>query len=219
MTYTNWLMKAKRLATCSCDYGCPCEFNGRPTRGHCEGLEAFEIIEGYYGDVRLDGLRGAGAYRWPGAVHEGGGAYLAIIDEHATEAQREALLTILSGQDQEPTTGFAIYASTIEKDLGVVFAPVEFDWDLDARVGRFAVRDILEASLEPIRNPVTGAPHRALIKLPQGFEFREAEMASSNFWSKGELPQNYQNCYGFLTLTTYGPQGIIEEESYPVVSG
>ena len=219
MTYTNWMMKAKRLAACSCDYGCPCEFNGRPTRGHCEGMEAFEIIEGYFGDVRLDGLRGAGAYHWPGAVHEGGGAYLAIIDERATEAQREALLTILSGKEQEPTTAFSIYASTIDKDLGVVYAPVEFEWDLKARIGRFAVHDILEASLEPIRNPVTGAPHYASIKLPNGFEFREAEMAGSTFWSKGDLPQNYQNCYGFLTVTTYGPQGIIEEQSYPQAEG
>jgi len=219
MTYTNWMIKTKRLATCSCDYGCPCEFNGRPTRGFCEGLEAFEIVEGHFGEVRLDGLRGAGAYRWPGAVHEGGGAYLAIIDERATEAQREALLTILSGQEQEPTTAFSIYASTIDKDLGTVFAHIEFEWDLKARTGRFAVHDILDASLEPIRNPVTGAPHRALIKLPQGFEFREAEMASSTFWSKGELPQDYKNCYGFLTYTTYGPHGILEEHSYPVTEG
>jgi hypothetical protein len=219
MAYTEWLIKTKRLATCSCDYGCPCEFNGRPTRGHCEGLEAFEITEGYFGDVRLDGLRGAGIYHWPGAVHEGRGAYLTVIDERADEAQRQALLTILSGQEQEPTTGFAIYGSTIEKDLGTVFAPIEFEWDLQARAGRFAVRDILEAALEPIRNPVTGLPHRAAIRLPQGFEFREAEMASSTFWSKGEVLQNYKNCYGFLTFTSYGPQGIIEEHSYPTTEG
>ncbi len=219
MPYTNWLIRTRRLATCSCDYGCPCEFNGRPTRGHCEGLEAFEITEGYFGDVRLDGLRGAGVYYWPGAVHEGRDAYLTIIDERASEAQREALLTILSGKEQEPTTGFAIYASPIEKDLGTVFAPIEFEWDLQARTGRFAVRDILEAALEPIRNPVTGLPHRAAIRLPQGFEFREAEMASSAFWSQGDVLQNYKNCYGFLTFTSYGPQGIIEEHSYPTTEG
>ncbi len=219
MTYTDWMLKMKRLAACSCDYGCPCEFNGRPTRGHCEGMEAFEIAEGYFGDVRLDGLRGAGAYRWPGAVHEGGGAYLAIIDERADDAQRDALLTILAGKEQEPTTAFAIYASTIDKDLGVVYAPVEFEWDFKARTGRFAVRDLLTASLEPIRNPVTGLPHHAAIKLPRGFEFREAEMASGTFSGKGDLPQDYQNCYGFLTLTTYGPHGLIEEHSYPMAEG
>ena len=155
----------------------------------------------------------------PGRCTKGAALIWRIIDERANEAQRDALLTILSGKEQEPTTAFSIYASTIDKDLGVVYAPVEFEWDLRARTGRFAVRDILEAALEPIRNPVTGAPHRAVIRLPQGFEFREAEMASSTFWSKGELPQDYQNCYGFLTYTTYGPQGVIEEHSYPVTEG
>ncbi len=217
MAFTDWLLKCRRLVTCNCDYGCPCEFNGRPTRGFCEGVEAFEVLEGHFGDVRLDGLRGAGAYRWPGPVHEGGGAYLAIIDERATEPQREALLTILSGQEQEPTSGFSIYASTIDKDLGVVYAPIDFEWDLKKRTGRFSVPDILDASLEPIRNPVTGSPHRASIKLPDGFEFREAEMASSTFQSKRELIQDYANCYGFITIATYSPRGLIEEKSYPAV--
>lgn len=216
MTYTDWMITTKRLVTCNCDYGCPCEFNACPTHGFCEGVEAFEIVEGYFGDVRLDGLRGAGVYRWPGPVHEGGGAYLTIIDARATEAQREALLTILSGEEQEPTTGFSIYASTIEKDLGAVFASIDFEWDLEARTGRMGVPDVLEASLEPIRNPVTNAPHRASIKLPEGFEFREAEMASSSFWSKGDVSQEHANCYGFLTYVTYGPQGVIEERSYPL---
>jgi hypothetical protein len=215
MTYTDWMIKTKRLVTCNCDYGCPCEFNARPTHGFCEGVEAFEIVEGHFGDVRLDGLRGAGVYRWPGPVHEGGGAYLTIIDERATEAQREALLTILSGQEQEPMTGFSIYASTIDKDLGAIFAPIEFEWDLEARTGGMAVRDVLQATLEPIRNPVTNAPHLASIRLPEGFEFREAEMASSSFWSEGDVSQEHANCYGFLTYVTYGPHGVIEEHSYP----
>ena len=33
-------------------------------------------------------------------------------------------------------------------------------------------------NVEPIRNPVTGEEHRALITLPNGFEFKEAEMGN-----------------------------------------
>ena len=62
MAYLDWMLKGKRLVNCSCDYGCACEFNGLPTQGYCEGLEAMEIDEGYFGDVRLDGLRYAGTY-------------------------------------------------------------------------------------------------------------------------------------------------------------
>ena len=56
MAYVDWMIRTKQLGTCSCDYGCPCEFNAPPTRLPCEGVMAMEIPEGYYGDVRLDGL-------------------------------------------------------------------------------------------------------------------------------------------------------------------
>lgn len=215
MAYIDWMIKAKRLVACSCNYGCPCEFNAPPTRGHCEGVEVNEIVEGYFGDVRLDGVRFAGMFHWPGPVHEGNGAYQFIVDERATAEQRDALFKIASGEEQEPTTANNIYAATIDKDFEPLFAQIEFEWSLTARTGRGGVPGVLEALFQPIRNPVTGAPHRAIIKLPEGFEYREAEMASSTFWSTGAITQNYQDCYGYLTYITYGPYGIIDEHSYP----
>ncbi len=215
MAYTDWNIKTRQLATCSCNYGCPCEFNAPPTRTPCEGVMALEIVEGYFGDVRLDGLRVAGVYRWPGPVHEGRGTWWSIIDKRATEEQIAALFKILGGEEQEPTTGFSIYASTIENEPEPIFADIDFDWDIDSATGRFAVSGVLEATLEPIKNPVTGADHRAAIRLPEGFEFREGEMASSSFWSKGELDQKHGNRYGVLTYVTYGPYGIVEEHSHP----
>jgi hypothetical protein len=80
MAYVDWMIRTKQLGTCSCDYGCPCEFNAPPTRLPCEGVMALEITEGYFGDVRLDGLRIAGVYHWPGPMHEGDGTWWSIID-------------------------------------------------------------------------------------------------------------------------------------------
>ncbi|MCC2664037.1 MAG: hypothetical protein K0S35_1959, partial [Geminicoccaceae bacterium] len=80
MAYVDWLIKGPKIASCNCDYGCPCEFNGRPTRGLCEGLEAHRIEQGHFGEVSLDGLVVAARYRWPGPVHEGGGVAQGIID-------------------------------------------------------------------------------------------------------------------------------------------
>ena len=210
MAYVDWMIKGKKLATCSCDYGCPCEFNAPPTRTPCEGVEAMEIDEGYFGEVRLDGLRFAGTFRWPGPVHEGGGVYQAIIDDRANEEQIDALLKILSGEEQEPTTGFNIFGSTIETELEPIFTSITLEWNFEARTGRVFVSDVCDASLEPIRNPVTGAPHRALIRLPEGFEFREAEMASSTFTGTAELKFDHKNRYGFLTYVAYGPHGLID---------
>jgi hypothetical protein len=32
MACVDWLLTGPKIASCNCDYGCPCEFNGRPTR-------------------------------------------------------------------------------------------------------------------------------------------------------------------------------------------
>ena len=210
MAYVDWMIRGPKIASCSCDYGCPCEFNAPPTNDICEGLEAMRIDEGYFGDTRLDGLVFAAAYRWPGPVHEGGGIVQGFIEERADEAQRDALLKILSGLEQEPTTAFNIYGSTIETEYDPVFATIEFDYDMKALTGGFAVPGHLEMRLEPIRNPVTGKPHRAIICLPEGFEFREAEMASGTFKGTGEIKFDNSGCYGFLTYIAYGPFGVID---------
>jgi hypothetical protein len=210
MAHQDWMIKGPKIAACNCDYGCPCEFNARPTHGLCEGLEAHRIDEGYFGKVRLDGLIIGARYRWPGPVHEGGGLAQGFIDERATPEQREALIQIMSGKEQEPTTPFNIYGATIARELDLIVAPVEFSADFEARTGGFRVPGVMEMSLEPIRNPVTGAEHVARIRLPNGFEFREAEMASGRLEATGpELGMKHRNCYGFLTQVAYGPKGVI----------
>jgi hypothetical protein len=215
VAYIDWMIRTKQIGACSCDYGCPCEFNAPPTRVPCEGMMAMEIVEGYFGDVRLDGLRVAGVYHWPGPMHEGKGTWWSIIDKSASEAQVEALSKIMAGEEQDPTTGFAIYGSTIEHEPEPLFADIEFEWDIEGRSGRFIVDKVLEAQVEPIKNPVTGDPHFISIRPRDGFEFREAEMASATYWSKGELEQRHSERFAAITYATYGPHGIVAEESYP----
>ncbi len=57
MAHTKWSMKGKHLKNCNCAFGCPCDFNARPTYGPCEGMSGMEIDAGYFGETRLDGLR------------------------------------------------------------------------------------------------------------------------------------------------------------------
>ncbi len=164
MAYVDWMIRGPRLSACNCAYSCPCEFNAPRSNDICEGLEATEITEGWFGDVRLDGLHFAAAFRWLGPVHEGGGIVQGFVDDRATEAQVDALFKILGGEEQEPTTVFSIYGSTIETEYDPVFTAIDFECDIANRVGRFAIPGHLELSLQPIRNPVTGKPHRAQIR-------------------------------------------------------
>jgi hypothetical protein len=210
MAYVDWMIKGTKLGNCSCDYGCPCEFNALPTRVPCEGNEGMEIEEGYFGDVRLDGIRYVGNFHWPGPVHEGGGTYQVVVDKGASEEQVEALFKILSGEEQEPTTGFNIYGSTIEHEPNPIFADIVFEHDIEAGTGRIFVEGVCDATYRPIRNSVTGKRHRALIRLPEGFEFHEAEVVSADFKSTGVLNCEHQGRYGTICQVAYGPYGIIE---------
>ena len=215
MAYVDWEIRGPKIGVCSCDYGCPCEFNGKPTQGFCQGGEAQLIESGHFGEIRLDGLIIGATYRWPGPVHEGGGWAQGIIDKRATEAQVDALFKILGGEEQEPTTVFNIYGSTMEGEHDPIFADLQFEADIGARTGRFTVDGKQMLKVEPILNPVTGKPHKARIVLPEGFEFREAEMASADLWSKGELDLSHSGRFAAISFVSYGPYGIIPEESLP----
>jgi hypothetical protein len=149
-----------------------------------------EIDEGFHANTRLDGLRFVGIFRWPGAIHEGKGEAAVVIDERANDSQRAALLRILTGQDTEPgATIFQVFSTTFEKLHEPIFAPIDFEVDIDGRKGRLIVRGVTEGRGEPIKNPVTGAEHRVRIDIPDGFEYSLAEIGRG--WTVVSRPMQF----------------------------
>jgi hypothetical protein len=187
MVDTNWTIHGREFVNCNCSYGCPCQFNGLPTHGHCQAVAGMEVEQGHHGDTKLDSLKFVAIFRWPGAIHEGEGEAAVVVDERATEAQRGALLRIISGQDTEPgATIFNVFASTLEKLHDPIFAPIDFQVDVAGRKARLVVPGVTEGRGEPILNPVTGAPHRVRIDMVDGFEYSLAEIGRG--WTKTAQP-------------------------------
>jgi hypothetical protein len=172
-----WRLTGEELNSCNCAWGCPCQFQAPPTHGRCEALIAYEIREGYFGGTRLDGVRFARIFWYPGPVHEGNGTRLLVIDERATPEQREALVALEGGAHGNPN--FEIFAAVAPTALEPVVAPIALRIDRERGRGTLEIPGIGESRVEPIRNVVTGEEHRAKIVLPDGFEFREAEMSNS----------------------------------------
>lgn len=208
MPLIEWRMRGPEIANCNCDWGCPCQFNALPTRGDCRAMTAMRIDEGHFGDLDLAGLRWAGMFAWPGAIHEGGGEAFVVIDARADAAQRAALLTILSGGETDPgATIFNVFAAVIATLHEPVFLPIDFDVDLDRRIGSVRIEGIIDTRIEPIRNPVTGAAHRARVVLPTGFEYREAEFASGDTVATGPVALEWAGRHShvaMLDLSTHG---------------
>src|SRR5713226_865532 len=95
----DWKMKGQYLKNSSCLASCPCDTIGVPApHKFCEGAVGMNIQSGHFGDVDLSGVKWAANFHWPGALHEGNGSLEAFVDESANEAQRNAVLTILTGQ-------------------------------------------------------------------------------------------------------------------------
>ncbi len=194
-----WFVKGREFANCNCDYGCPCQFNALPTYGNCRAVAGYVFDEGRFGEVSLDGTRCALIAQWPKAIHEGNGTMQLIVDERASEAQRDALLKIMSGEDTEPmATMWAVFASTVSQFLDPLVKPLDIEIDVDARTARISVPGVVDATGEPIRNPVTGAVHRARIDLPNGFEYRLAEIGSGSAKTAAEAGFDLvlENSYG-----------------------
>jgi len=208
MGLVEWRMRGPETANCNCDWGCPCQFNALPTRGNCRAMTAMRIDEGYFGDLDLSGLLWAGMFAWPGPIHEGGGEAFVVIDARASQAQREALLTILSGGETDPgATIFNVFATVIETLHEPAFLPIEFSLDMDRRVGSVRIDGIMNTQTGPIRNPVTGNEHRARVVLPQGFEYREAEYASGDSVATGPISLEWTGRHAhvaMLDLSTHG---------------
>lgn len=211
MTDTKWTMRALEFSNCNCSYGCPCQFNGLPTHGHCRAVVGIKIETGNHGTTKLDGLNVAGMFRWPGPIHEGHGEATLVIDKRADEAQREALLRILSGQDTEPgATIFSVFAAMLEKVHEPIFTEIGFEIDIDKRRARLRVPGHIDSRGEPILNPVTGAEHRVRIDSPNGFEFRLAEIGRG--WSKtsGPVALDLADSYGQFCRLNLTQSGVID---------
>jgi hypothetical protein len=208
MALVDWRIQGPEIAACNCDWGCPCQFNALPTRGNCRAMTAMRIDKGHFGDVKLDGVKWYGLFAWPGPIHEGNGEVQAIVDERASPAQREAILKILSGQETVPgATIFNVFAGTFTKAHDPIFAPIEFTIDIENRKAHAAVKGVTETHVEPIKNPVTGEPHRARVALPQGFEYRIAEYASGAVKASAAIKHDWSGRHAHLAMLDLGTNG------------
>ena len=207
---TPWEIVARELVNCTCDYGCNCQFNALPDKGHCHAVAGLQIDEGFYADTRLEGMRIAAIFKWPGAIHEGNGEAIAFVDERASAEQRDALLKIMTGQDTAPfATMFAVYASTVTKMHPPVFTPIVLDIDVDARQARVFIKDYIEMTGHPIHNAVTGAESRGQIVLPAGFEYEVAEIGSASSRTTGPVQVEIDDKYGQFARIHLNNDGVV----------
>lgn len=186
-----WTLRGTVLVACNCDFGCPCNFNARPTTGKCEGGWVWVVKDGQFGDVSLAGLTFSVFVQWPGAIHEGNGEALILIDEGADEAQRDAIATLVKGGLGGPWGTLAWTWPTVHGPKSV-----RHEIELNGIETRVVVDDLLRIESANIRNPVSGALVHPGVLLPEGIVVKKADLGCSTvFTLGGELPMDHSGKY------------------------
>lgn len=204
---TKWSFEADYFTACNCDWGCPCNFNARPTEGRCMGWGAWNISTGLFGDTPLDGTRFALYYKFPGLVEQGNGTACAYVDSRATPQQRQALQAIATGK-----AGGGIFdlfgAQLVTTWLPAKVVPIEFE--IRDGAGRVRVEGFAEAESELLAYP-DGTVIRPSLDLPHGIEFKQALMTNAKrwWWRDDVLLGNYADKYGAVARVKFTEQGCV----------
>lgn len=169
-----WRLEGLVLVACNCDYGCPCNFNARPSHGKCEGGWTWHVERGAFDDVPLDGLNFSVYANWPGAIHEGNGEAVVLVDERADTRQRDAIATLVRGGVGGPWGTLAWTWPTIHGPM-----PVPYEVEFKGTGSRIKAGAVLEVESMTIRNPVTGAEVHPGVVLPEGIIVKQADLGCS----------------------------------------
>lgn len=170
---TPFRVKAMSFEACNCAHGCNCQFGGSPNEGKCEFIVGFQVKEGRFGDVSLNGVRAVVAAKYPGAIHQGHGHVVLFIDEKATPQQVEALATIFSGK--MGGMPWEALAATIERFEGPLRKPIEIR-DNGTR-SEVRIDGAIDLRLTPLLDSVSGKEKEVHIVYPKG----------GFFWDDGNI--------------------------------
>ena len=179
-TIPQWHLTGDWFDVCSCDIPCPCEFAQPPTNNACEGVLAWHIRDGQYGDVPLAGLNllALGAFQgnvWAGEAKVTMGLFL---DERADQRQREALQVIFGGQAGGWPAGFA---DLVGEMRGVEFVPITCEIADDLAFWQAEIPGKVVARAEALTGPTTPEGQRVQLVNPPGSEVGPGGVAT---WGK-----------------------------------
>lgn len=176
MDIPQWHLAGDWFDVCSCTIPCPCEFAQPPTGNHCQGVLAYHIREGRFGDVTLDGLNLVALGEFEGNIWDKAKVALGMyLDDRADEAQQQALQTIFGGQ----AGGWpAKFAALVGDMRGMERAPIALEVSEDLSRLSVEVPGRISAVAEALGGPTTPPGSRVQLLNPPGSEVGPGQVAT-----------------------------------------
>ncbi|MFI1828223.1 DUF1326 domain-containing protein [Streptomyces sp. NPDC020412] len=178
-TKTDWHLKGEWFDVCSCSMPCPCTFAQAPTNGACRFTLVWQIHEGHFGDVRLDGLGIVALGEFAGNmwVDDPDATMTAMfyIDAKGTQEQRDALEEIFRGN----VGGWpGKFGSLITEVRDVQYAPIRFDAAEDLAYWRASVGDKVSVGATALTGPTADPNRRVQLINAPGAEVGPGQVAT-----------------------------------------
>ena len=146
-TKAGYLLVGTLLEACSCGVLCPCWIGEDPDGGECFAFNAYHFDTGHIGGVDVSGLNLCKAVHIPGNVlAPKSWRIVMLVDDRATEEQRDALVGVFDGAFGGP---LADLAGLVGEVSAVRSVPIEHR--VVNGTGTLHIPGILDASLEPYR--------------------------------------------------------------------
>ena len=192
MNVPKWKVSGDWFDVCKCSVPCPCIFAQAPTYGDCEGVLAYHVNDGRYGETLLNGLNvlmvgGFTGNIWAGEAKDAKMGF--FFDERANEQQREALQMIFMGK----AGGFmAELAKLFGKVTGIEYAPIKFEVAKDLAHWSAEIPGKVVAKAEALAGPMTPPGKRVQLHNAPGSETGPGTVAT---W--GRALANEVNAVGF----------------------
>ena len=154
MDIPSWNLTGDWFDVCKCNIPCPCLFAQTPSYGDCEGVMAYHIKHGQYGEISLDGLNVLILDYFKGNVWAGKTKVdiALFFDESANEEQRKALNMIFTGK----AGGFmGQFANLIGDVRGLEYASIKFEVAEDLAYWSAEIPGKVSAKGEALTGPMT----------------------------------------------------------------
>lgn len=172
-----WNLSGDWFDVCNCNIPCPCIFAQAPSYDDCEGVLAYRIKKGRYGEISLDGLSVLALSYFKGNIWAGDTkANIAVFfDERASEEQRDALNMIFTGK----AGGFmGKFAKLIGEVRGLEYAPIKIEIADDLSYWSAEIPGKVIAKGEALTGPMTPPGKRVQTLNPPGSEVGPGTVAT-----------------------------------------
>jgi hypothetical protein len=148
-TGTIYTLDGTLIEACSCNVNCPCWIGEDPDLGECFAIVAYGIERGQIRELDVSGLSLVLICHIPGNVLAGNWQVVALVDESATQEQRDALLDAFTGKLGGPLGD--LWTALIGEVKGVEFVPITHE--VDGGSGILRIPGLVETEMEPYRGP------------------------------------------------------------------